>query len=396
MNDPTQHKLQERIKELTALHRTARLLQDVTRPEQEIMQEILALLPRAWQYPEITEACIRFDDLVVTTPGFRPTAWTQTARFVTRAQQAGEIQVAYLEERPPETEGPFLAEERDLIESLADMLGSYFQHKLADRAVEQAYGRLEQLVAARTAELLSANRQLEQEIEQHRAARRQIEEYQQRLRQLATDLSLAEERERREIAADLHDHIIQEFAFIKLRIEQFRGDAIFCGFENNLNEIVRLLEGAIQHTRQLTFEISPPILYELGLPAALEWLAEQYEKRHQLNIGVNAQRLEMKLPEAVRITLFKCVQELLTNAAKYAAATLIKVNLQMDSGRLLLEVSDNGCGFDVRKLEASSGVHKGFGLFSIRERLKSFGGMMTLESAVGRGTTVRLSVPWEV
>ena len=160
MNDPTQHKLQERIKELTALHKTARLLQDITRPEPEIMREILALLPPAWQYPDITEACIRFDDLVEATPGFRPTAWLQSAHFITRAQQAGEIQVVYLEERPPEAEGPFLAEERDLIESLADMLGSYFQHKLADRVVEQAYGRLEQLVAARTEELLRTNRQL--------------------------------------------------------------------------------------------------------------------------------------------------------------------------------------------------------------------------------------------
>ena len=209
-------------------------------------------------------------------------------------------------------------------------------------------------------------------------------------------MSLAEERERREIAADLHDHIIQEFAFIKLRIEQFRGDAVFCGFERNLDEIVRLLEGTIRHTRQLTFEISPPILYELGLPAALEWLAEQYEQRHKLNIKVNAPRLDMKLPEAVRITLFKCVQELLTNAAKYAAATLINVNLRTQPGRLVLEVADDGCGFEVKELEASAGGHQGFGLFSIRERLKSFGGAMTLNSAVGRGTTVRLSVPWEL
>jgi signal transduction histidine kinase len=396
MKDLTQHKLQERIKELTALHKTARLLQDVTRPEREIARDILALLPPAWQYPDVTAACIRFDDLVETTPGFRPTVWMQSARFGTRTQRDGEIHVVYLEERPPEAEGPFLAEERDLIESLADMLGSYFQHKLADREVEQAYGRLEQLIETRTEELRQTNRQLEREIEQHRAARLQIEEYQQRLRQLATELSLAEERDRREIAADLHDHIIQEFAFIKLRIEQFRGDAVFCGFERNLDEIVRLLEGTIRHARQLTFEISPPILYELGLPAALEWLAEHYEKRHKLNIKVSAAHLEMKLPEAVRITLFKCVEELLTNAAKYAAATLINVSLQTQGSRLVLEVADNGCGFNVKKAETSSGTYQGFGLFSIRERLKSFGGTMTLESAIGSGTTVRLSVPWEM
>jgi signal transduction histidine kinase len=388
VQDPTLHKLQERVKELTALHRTARILQDETRPSRDVVREIVALLPAAWQYPEVAEARIRFQDISEATPRFRETAWMQTARFVTRSQDEGVIEIAYLEERLPEDEGPFLAEERDLIESLADMLSSYFQHQLADKEIQAARDNLEELVRTRTEDLA-------REVLEHRNARLQIEEYQNRLRQLATELTLTDERQRREIAVDLHDHIIQEFAFIKLRVLQFRGDAIFCGFERNLDEIVSLLESAIQHTRQLTFEISTPILYELGLSEALEWLAEQYENRHKLKIKLKLHDKPKQIPEAVRVMLFKCVQELLTNVVKYAHASLVTITMKCEYKQLWIEVADNGSGFDVQHLETTGNPHHGFGLFSIRERLKYFGGEMNLQSAIGKGTTVGLSVRLE-
>jgi signal transduction histidine kinase len=395
MQDPTGHKLQERVKELTALHRTARILQVEGRAEGDVVREIVGLLPAAWQYPEITAARIRFQDVSEATTGFHETEWMQTARFATRAQDEGTIEVVYLEARPVEAEGPFLAEERDLIESLADMLGSYFQHQLADREVKAAQDNLEKQILARTEELRATNDKLAQEVAEHREARQQIEDYQQRLRQLANELTLADERQRREIAVDLHDHIIQEFAFIKLRIQQFRGDAVFCGFEQNLEDIISLLEGAIQHTRQLTFEISTPILYELGLAAALEWLAEQYEKRHKLKIKLKLRAVPKNLPEAVSVTLFKCVQELLTNIVKYAHASSATITLKCEYRELWIEVNDNGKGFDVNVLSASRDPKRGFGLFSIRERLKNFGGEMALQSTPGKGTTVRLSVRLE-
>jgi signal transduction histidine kinase len=383
MTDTTHHKLRERVKELTALHATARLLQDDLRPSAEVVRDIVALLPPAWQYPAITEARIRFQDLKVATPGFRETPWMQRAAF-----GDGTIEIAYTDERPAEAEGPFLIEERDLLESLAEMLRSFFRRRLADQAVQSAYNQLEQLVAQRTAEL-------QQEVEQHRQARLQIEEYQQRLRRLATELSLADARERREIAVDLHDQILQEFAFIKMRIQQFRGDAVFCGFERNLEDILALMESAIRHTRQLTFTISTPILYELGLAAALEWLCESYGKRHKLSVKAVINHPADQLSEAVRVTLFKCVQELLTNVVKYARAASVTVSLSATASQIQIAVADDGCGFDPAGRDSAGPADSGFGLFSIRERLKSFGGEMRLESAPGRGTTVSLVVPRE-
>ena len=395
MHDPTLHKLLERVKELTALHRTARLLQDDERSETEVMRDIVHLLPAAWQYPEITAARIRFQDLILTTEEFSETAWMQTARFETQSGMAGLIEIAYLEDRPTEAEGPFLREERDLIDSLADMLRSYFQRKQAECDVQAVNRSLERQVFERTEELRRINAQLQAEVAQHREARQQIEEYENQLRALATELSLTDARERREIAADLHDRVLQEFALIKLRILQFRGDAIFCGFQRNLEEIIALLENSIQRSRELMFEISTPILYELGLRAALEWLAEHYTRRFGLPVAIALNDSPHVVSEAINVTLFKCVQELLTNAVKYAKAAHVTLHMSSANGRLEIIVADDGAGFDPAQIETITGTHRHFGLFSIRERLRSFGGSMTLNSQPGRGTSVTLRVPME-
>jgi signal transduction histidine kinase len=370
--DSTHHKLQERIKELTALHSTARLLQDDARPALDVVRDVVAMLPSAWQYPEIAAAHICCCDLDAATPGFQSSPWMQTASFTVRDGETGTLEIAYREARPGEAEGPFLAEERDLIESLAEMLRSYFQRKRADAEIQAAYGNLERLVAERTA---------------------QLQEQQSRLRELATKQTLIDARERREIAVHLHDEIIQEFAFIKLRVAQFRGDAVFCGFERNLEDIISLLEGAIQHTRRLTFELSSPILYELGLAAALEWLAEQYQQRHKLRVSVHNKATSAELSEAVRVTLFQSVRELLTNAVKYAGCQQVTIELRSDQRQLAISVTDDGAGFEVTHVD--SATSHGFGLFSIRERLRYFGGGMHVQSVSGKGTSIELSVPLE-
>ncbi len=364
------HKLKERVKELTALHRTARILQDQTKSARDVIEEVAALLPPAWQYPEIAAARIRFDGIEAKTPGFRESEWMQTAPFSVRGGQAGEIQVCYLERRAPADEGPFLREERDLIESLAEMLRSYFQHLIADEALLAAHSELERTVAARTRELGETN-----------AA----------LRRLAFELSIAEARERKEIAGDLHDHIGQALAFIKMSVAQFQGDSIFCGFEARIEEILKLLDQTIRYTRNLTFEISPPALYELGLEAAIDGLAERFRTKHGLAVRIEAEDVG-PLGDEVAVLLYKSVQELLTNVTKHAAAANATVRLRREGDLLRVEVEDDGRGFDGGALDAwRHGDH--FGLFKIRERLRYLGGTMQVRSEPGRGAAVTLSTP---
>lgn len=387
-----QYILGERIKELTALHKTARLMRDDSRPIIDLLTEVANVLRTAWQYPEITAARISLNGLDVQTPNFRVSPWMLTAEIHIAGGEPGIIEVAYLEERPDSIEGPFLAEERELIDSLAEMLRNYLHHRIALAEIQKANDNLERLVQKRTLELRNANTALELRIQEHERAEQEIIAYQKQFRKLAAELSLSEARDRRAIASDLHDHIGQALAFIRMKVSGFSGESVFCGFEDSTSEILTLLDQTIQYTRTLTFQISPPVLYELGLGAALEWLAEQFTRKHSLKVEAAIPRAIGRMPEEIEVFVFRSVQEILTNAVKHAQAQVVNISLRRTTYRLVAVVEDNGRGFDPRRV-CSSSPEGGFGLFNIRERLVHLGGAIMIDSAAGKGARLTLTVP---
>lgn len=131
------HDLGERVKELTALHQTARILQDEDRSVNELLHDIVTLLPTAWQYPEICEARIRFGDMEFKSPYFAASPWSQVSEF-SAGSTKGEIEVVYLEERPAGDIGPFLFEERNLIDSIGEMISSAVTRRYAQEALQQS------------------------------------------------------------------------------------------------------------------------------------------------------------------------------------------------------------------------------------------------------------------
>ncbi|HSE22091.1 MAG TPA: PAS domain S-box protein [Pyrinomonadaceae bacterium] len=144
------HDLNERVKELTALHQTARILQDDTKSVLGLLEDIVSFLPPAWQYAEVTAARICFGDLEVKSHNFRNTPWSQLVEF-TAGGQKGEIEVVYLEERPAADIGPFLTEERSLIDSAAEMMSSALNRRYAQEALkesEEVFRTLAETVAA--------------------------------------------------------------------------------------------------------------------------------------------------------------------------------------------------------------------------------------------------------
>jgi two-component system, NarL family, sensor kinase len=359
MADSVQNRLKERVKELSALHRTAGLLQDNDRSLDAVMSDVVALLPTAWQYPEITCGRIHCGDQTWASEGFRESEWCQQERFVLRDGTRGGIDVSYLELRTSADEGPFLVEERDLIRSLSEMLRASFQHRHDDALIHAANERLEREVADRTASL----------------------------RRLASEVCLAEERERRQIAENLHDHLGQALAIMKMRLMRLRGDAVLGGHGDELGELVTLSNQAIRYTRDLTFELSPPVLYELGLGPAIEWLGEQISRKHGHKIKVR-DRCKLNLPDEIKVMLWKSTRELLHNVVKHAGAKKITITLETRGDDLSLTITDDGVGFDLAEARRHAGEN--FGLFSIEERLHQLGGRMTVESAESRGTKVCL------
>jgi len=217
--------------------------------------------------------------------------------------------------------------------------------------------------------------------------------YHESLSALSSELSKIEESERRRIATDLHDHIGQTLALSKIKLGDLRKAGAANGTTEAVDEVRDLIDQSIQYTRSLTFELSIPVLYDLGLDAALEWLAEYIYNKHGLPVSVKTEGSSGELSDEMRLLFFKAVRELLINVVKHAKAKRAEVRLQFVSGEVRITVEDDGAGFSAAGpfLPGKSG---GFGLFNIRERLKRMGGSMDIESATGRGTraTIRISI----
>jgi signal transduction histidine kinase len=265
-------------------------------------------------------------------------------------------------------------------------------HKVMKELID-AKDNLELQVSRRTEELKKSNEALQAEIQERVQAEGIIRKYQAELRQLGLELSLAEERERRAIASDLHDHIGQALAMIKMRLHKLQGNAIFCGYDKDIDEMQDLLNKTISYTRSLTFELSPPLLYELGLNAALGWLAEETGKKNGLLIKVQEAGERQNLTNEIKVVLFKAVRELLINVVKHAQAREIAVHIMGEPEGITVVVQDDGVGFEPSLPELRSTEQGGFGLFSIKERLDCLGGSLSIASQRGQGTEVSLFLP---
>ena len=234
-----------------------------------------------------------------------------------------------------------------------------------------------------------------QDITQRKEAEAKLMLYQQQLRSLASELSLAEERLRRRIAAELHDHIAQNLAISKIKLESLTGDAE-PDLVKSLNEVNGLISQTIEATRSLTFEISPPVLYELGFEAAVNWLAKQTRRRFGLEVEFADDGKPKPLNTDIRVLLFQAVRELLVNVVKHAKAKKAKVFTCRIQKNIQVTVEDNGVGFDTEAISSVKDPAKGgFGLFNIRERLDQIGGSVIINARAGKGTRITLTAPIE-
>jgi len=233
-------------------------------------------------------------------------------------------------------------------------------------------------------------RGIARDVTQRKQAESKLIAYQKRLRSLAGELAWTEERERRRIAIDLHDGVGQYLAACKLRLSGMLGQGRAPSPESAL-QVMNLLEQAIQDTRSLTARLSPRILHELGLEAALEWLAQNCRERFNLECSFEHDNRKKNLDEDLRSTVFRAASELLLNTAKHARARRAWISLGREGNRLRLVVADDGVGFDYPEvLEQRRG---GLGLFSLRERLELLDGRLEVESPQGGGTRATIWIP---
>jgi PAS domain S-box-containing protein len=239
------------------------------------------------------------------------------------------------------------------------------ERKQAEEALRKAYDELEARVRERTEELTS----------------------------LTAELSLAEERERRRIATELHDQVGQTLVFSKLKLNSLTQRLPYAEFETLLSEIRGHIGRSIEDIRSLTFQLSPPLLYEVGLEAALEWLGEELEEKYGFQVEFHDDGRKKPLDEEASVALYQMVRELLLNVAKHAKAKMVRISVEQVSDKIKISVADDGSGFDALNGLPRKNKNSGFGLFNIRQRIEYLGGGFEIESEIKQGTCVTLVLP---
>ncbi len=217
--------------------------------------------------------------------------------------------------------------------------------------------------------------------------------YQDKLRGLTSSMALAEEFERHKIATNLHEQIGQALAVSKMKLGALQETAITQEMLQALGEIRELIGQTIQDARSLTFELSPPVLHEVGLKAALEWLVENFASQGKISYSYHDDGKTPNLDGNIRVLLFRATRELLFNVAFHSNAAKASIGLSEDHENVYIRVEDNGVGFEPAKIDDKVAELSGVGLFSIRERIKHLGGRLEIKSRLGQGTRVTIVSP---
>ena len=233
------------------------------------------------------------------------------------------------------------------------------------------------------------------DITEQKQKEQKIQDNQQELRALTAELQLAEERERRRIAQDLHDSVGQILSFSGRELKNLQKDMPEKTAES-IREITNQLNVAVEQTRTLSFDLSPSILYDLGFEVAIEDLVDKMFKERNIQYRFECCSNPKPLSDEIKILLYRSVREVLINSIKYSDAAHIRVSLFRLNSEIYIQVEDDGIGFDVSIFDNYSTQRKGFGIFSIRERLNHIGGRLEIISTEGKGAKVTLIAPLNI
>jgi len=228
-----------------------------------------------------------------------------------------------------------------------------------------------------------------QDITERKRAAKELEEANHQLRLLSRRLFEVQEKERRHLARELHDEIGQALTAAKINLQSVTGNGGSANF-GRLQETTAILDRLLGQVRQISLDLRPSMLDDLGLVPALRSLLDQQGRRASVAVRLSAENIPEKLDPEIQTTCFRIAQEAITNALRHAGATRIDADLQCENGKLRLLIRDNGTGFDVESAQAQT---VGLGLIGIQERAALIGGQATIISSPKKGTTIEVSLP---
>jgi PAS domain S-box-containing protein len=238
--------------------------------------------------------------------------------------------------------------------------------------------------------LAQLNRTLEERVH---ARTQELVRNRERLRAMASELTLAEQRERRRLASDLHDYLAQLLVVCRLKLSQSQSSEDTEDMRKMMQEADGLLDQSLTYTRTLVSQLSPSCLYEFGLQSALVWLGSEMQKQG-LQVTLHENNLNLNLPEDQAVLIYQSVRELLYNVLKHSGVKEATIRLAIEpDNHLHIQVEDHGRGFIETHFEREEGFSTKFGLFSIRERIQALGGKLIVTSIPDEGTRALLRIP---
>ena len=264
--------------------------------------------------------------------------------------------------------------------------------RMAHAALEELNEGLEGRVQTRTHELEDANRVLQNEIARRESAEEALRQSRNDLELLSQQLIQAQERERRRIARELHDSVGPSLSAIKYSLErgaELHRQSRHADTQPLLDRTIERVREAIADIRSIAMDLRPPVLDDLGVASALEWLSREFGETYT-HIGVHTRidATDTDIPQHLATTIFRCAQELLNNVAKHSKAQHVSVTLSRDFNKVTLIVCDDGVGLPEPSASGSFGT--GVGIRNLRERAQMTGGKLTLSADQGCGTLARL------
>jgi signal transduction histidine kinase len=230
---------------------------------------------------------------------------------------------------------------------------------------------------------------IQRDVTQRRLEEKEILRSRQELRDLTTRLQLVREEERTFIAREVHDELGQALTGLKIDLAWLKSRMTDRALVERVQSIIVRIDGAMDTVRRIATDLRPSVLDDLGLVAAVEWQAQEFERSVGIPVQLEVQAEHVELEDICATTAFRILQETLTNVARHAKATGVKIALRVSAQVLMLEVRDNGRG--ISKAEMAS--PRSLGLLGSRERAIACGGELVIGGVRGQGTTVSLRIP---
>jgi signal transduction histidine kinase len=342
--------LQERVKELTSLYGVASLVQ-TSKSMAEVFQNLESQIIPGMQYPELTQVKVIFEDQVYVSKNFNDSADKLSCDITINDERRGSLEISYSKVQPSSDEGPFLKEERDMIEGCTRLLSLAAERKKAEEDIKTS---------------------------------------REQLRNLYHRLEKVREEERTRIAREVHDELAQVLTALKLEMsildQNLPGNNP--GLKKKAHMMIDLIDNSIQTGKKIAAELRPPILDDLGLPEAISWQCRDFESRTKIRCLFDMRGFRAHPDINRATTLFRIFQETLTNIIRHAKATNVCVRLSEKHDAFVLTVEDNGIGITVS--EASNS--RSLGILGMRERAQVWGGQLNIQGYPKKGTTVTITI----